>query len=271
MGYLAIVVLCAVIAFFLFKRSSSKEKTTTPKPKASPQIETTRDPPEGIPVRPLDYVKARWREAEHERDTGALSTFPDWFFDPVTPRQLERLKKDGTAVSGGQLSKGAASDLIGLKEPLEEDDVEVLKFFKVPLRGMSQTLGRYEVKRLLSTAENLAAWESRPAEPMQREYLKFYGLAVPKALTRVDAAKAIAAHQQQSRGKDSVKDEEWSTFESVASDLMDRETREDYDIKKPTLSSIRDAIAAVRARGEDPEDLQLVVDQLLETKPELSR
>jgi len=219
----------------------------------------------------IEYLNAQWMTAKKERDSGAASTFPGWFFEPATPRQLARLKKDGTNVSGGSLTKGAASDLIGLREPLEVDDAKVLKFFKIALKDMSQTLGRYEVKRLLSNPENEKAWKARPAEPMQNEYLTFFGIEMPKGLTAVGASQLIEVHRKDKNAQDEKKISEWQSFTSILDELEDRETLEEYEIKKPSLKAVKVAMSALRAEGEDAGDLQLVVDKLIEMKPELAR
>lgn len=275
MGYFVFAIVAAVVMYYMFIR---KEKEPAGRNTNRGQITKATlskaggiGGPNGSIQDQIAYLKAQWAIAEKEKDSGAVSTFPKWFFDPVTERQLERLKSDGTTVSSGSLNKGAASDLIGLREPVEEGDAEMLKFFKIPLKGMNQAIARYEVKRLLSDVENEATWKARPAEPMQKEYLKFFGLSVPKGLTAMEAHLLMATHRAETENLDEKKTAEWESFESIVNDLQDRETREDYDIKKPSLAAIKEAMAALRAEGEDAADLQLVVDQLIEMKPELGR
>lgn len=106
---------------------------------------------------------------------------------------------------------------------------------------------------------------------MQKEYLKFFGLPAPKGLTASEAQKLIAGHTEGAEGWDEKKAAEWETFESIVNDLADPETREDYNIKKPSLTAIKEALAILRATGEDADDIQAVVDQLIEMKPELER
>lgn len=275
MGYLVFAVVAAVVAYYLFirkdKEPSERSSTGGQIPQQAPAKAKEIGGPTSSVQGQIDYLNAQWTAAKKERDSGAVSTFPKWFFDPVTERQLARLKSDGTAVSGGSLTKGAASDLISLREPLDDDDAEILRFFKVPLKGMNQAIGRYEVKRLLSNAENEAAWKARPAEPMQKEYLKFFGFAVPRGLTTAEAYQLMAAHRKTPSAQDEKKNAEWQSFESIVTELEDREARQDYGIKKPSLSAIKEAMAALRAKGEDADDTLAVVDQLIEMKPELAR
>lgn len=267
MGYFVFALVAAVVVYYMFIRkgdasaSPSEASRKAIKNQALPLVAPTQ----------FDYLKTQWTAAETARASGMPTNVSSWFFDPVSERQLERLKKDGTKVSGGSLTKGTASDLIGLQEPIEENDADILKFFKVPLKGTNQTIGRYEAKRLLSIPENATAWNSRPAEPMQKEYLKFFGLNAPKGLICVDATELITAHKKETNGVEKKRLDTWANFESIVDDLSDRETREDYDIKKPSLAAIRAAVEALEAKGEDSGDLQCVVDQLLEMKPELAK
>jgi hypothetical protein len=156
-----------------------------------------------------DWLRARWANAERERAAGTLTTIPVWFFDPVTERQLERMQKDGVSVSGAGLTKGKASDLIGLFEPVEEEHEAILKFFKVHLGGMNQSRGRHEVGKLLADPKNAEAWNLRPAEPLQKEYLRFFNMKVPRELTCVEANRLISETREKLADEDSPKLEEW--------------------------------------------------------------
>jgi len=222
-----------------------------------------------------DWLRVRWANAERERAAGTLMTIPAWFFDPVTERQLERIQRDGLSVSGVGLTKGKASDLIGLFEPVEEEHEAILKFFKIHLGGMNQSRGRHEVGKLLADAKNAAAWNLRPAEPLQKEYLRFFNVKVPKGLTCVGANRLISENRGKLEDEDSPKLDEWDLFESIATDLADKETRDDYDLKKPSLSVLRAAIDALRKDGNSMDDLagdlDMVAQKLIELKPELAK
>lgn len=275
MDYFVFAVVAAVVAYYMFFRKNKNpggyNAGNAPPQRQSPATSSDSDRQLVSNKSQIDYLKAQWTAAEKQRNSGQASTFPEWFFDPVTERQLKRLKSDGTEISGEAVTKGAASDLIGLREPIEEEDSDILKFFKLSTKGMNQTIGRYEAKRLLSNLENEAAWKARPAEPMQKEYLKFFGLPAPKGLTASEAQKLIAGHTEEAEGWDEKKAAEWEAFESIVNNLADPETREDYNIKKPSLTAIREAMAVLRATGQDADDIQAVVDQLIEMKPELER
>jgi hypothetical protein len=178
-------------------------------------------------------------------------------------------------VTNENLTKGKASDLIGLLEPVEEEQEAVLKFFKVSVRSMNQSRARYEVDKLLADPDNAEAWNRRPAESLQKEFLRFFSKRIPKGLTYVEAERMINEHRARLVDDDSARLDEWDSFESIAMDLADKDTREDYGLKKPSLSALRDAIDTLRKEGHSMEelagDLDLVAQKLIELRPDLER
>lgn len=218
------------------------------------------------------WLSSRWSEANRHNDAGDTKTFPSWFFDEATERQLNLLTDKGISLSGGQLSKGQASDVIGLFFPVEEGDKQVLRFFKVPIKGLNQTTARAEVVKLQADPERALAWGQRPAEPIQKEFYRFFGVKVPSGLTYLAATEYISKHQQT---LDSPQLDDWDSYRSILDELMDKDTRDSYDIKKPSVATVRAAIDALRQSGislsELEEDLEIVTQKLIELQPELER
>lgn len=271
MEIVGFLILVAVIAYYVVGKKSS---STAREPQGTHKSNESTSP--RTESHDLAFLRSQWAVAEKERADGATSTFPSWFFDPATDRQLRRLAEGGARIEG-RLTKGAASDLIGLGEPVDEDQTEVLKFFKVSTRGQNQTLARYECKRLLADPANKAAWDARPASAMQKEFLKFCGIPAPKGITMLDAQAAAIAFKARAVKDASVdaKLDEWRCFEVVVEELWDAEVREEYEIKKPSLAAIRTAFDALVASGKTIEELSteidLVVEKLIELKPDLAR
>ena len=277
MGWIVFAVVVGVLVYISMQKGS-KGKPTNSNPQRSPH---TSDHTERLSTaghalnQDMAYLQVKWSIADQERSEGLPSTFPSWFFEAVTDRQLKRIAEDGVNLSGITLTKGRASDVIGLLEPLEDHHAEMLKFFKVSAKGMNQTKGRYETQRLLADAANLSAWNERPASAMQKEFFKFHGLPVPKALTS-PAAKTISdEHLKSLLDNDTGNLSDWEYFESIVEQLADKDTREDYNLKKPSMPAIRAAIDALRASGKSMEeldaDLELIADKLIETSPDLQR
>ena len=81
------------------------------------------------------WLEERWAVAARQRGaTGGI--FAAWYFEPMTERQASYLSDNGQQFSKN-MTKGQASDLIGLKELADEDDLAVLSHFKHATRGMN--------------------------------------------------------------------------------------------------------------------------------------
>jgi hypothetical protein len=220
------------------------------------------------------WLKARWANAKREKADGTLKTVREWFFDEATPRQIERLENEGLIVKPEELTKGEASDLIGLFEPIEDESEEILRFFKVPLRGMNQSRARHEIGQIFSDPANVTRWEDRPASPMEKEFYRFVGEKPQKNLTHKEAVAFRSEYLTNHPDGERLGDE-WDLFESIWDDLDDQDFREDYDIKKVSLSLHREAVSQLREAGatmdELIDDMDIVVNKILELKPDLRR
>jgi hypothetical protein len=278
MEWLGIIAVVLVVYFFLQSGKKGKASggnagrstgSTPASPRGSARDQVLDDN--------IDWLRARWANADRARSAGTLANFPAWYFDPVTERQLERMHRDGISVSGVGLTKGKASDLIGLLEPIEEKHEAILRFFKVPLRGMNHSRAIYEVSKLFADAKNVAAWKLRPAEPLQKEFLRFFDMKCPKGLTCAEGERLINDYRVKLLEEHSPKLDEWDSFESIVTDLFDKEAREDYDlnIKKPSLSVLSAAIDALRKEGNSMDDLagdlDIVAQKLIKLKPDLEK
>ena len=109
------------------------------------------------------WMHERWVRADAAEASGARDEFPSWYFDPVTQPQLDRIQGLHLQVHGGDLTRGAASDLIGLFEPLDGKDAAVCDFFhvEIPPELRNETRGRMEAARLLADPAKATAWAAR--------------------------------------------------------------------------------------------------------------
>lgn len=258
------IFIVAGIIFYFYTRSSTPKQTSRNKPKA----QNTKQPDT------KEWLLKRWELAEEHRKQGDQSIFRNWFFDPITDRQKNRLQEEGYKVPK-ELTKGQASDLIGLNEPPDEGQLKILKFFKIPTKGLSQTKAGHEVGMLFQDPEKVEAWENRPPTQIQREEAKFFGVKLPKGSTAPQADKLIRNHQSELK-EDDPKFEEWEAVEDVMDQFSDTEMlKEDYDIKKPSFTLIMAALRKLKEEGQSyqdsADDIDLVIDKLLELKPELER
>jgi hypothetical protein len=103
----------------------------------------------------IDWIRKRWDRIQKEKDSNAIKTVNTWYFDEATDRQLARIKKIGLYISDTKITKGQASDLIGLFEPADDKDIEILKANSIPIEGMNQTKAREVVAKILNEREKI--------------------------------------------------------------------------------------------------------------------
>ena len=220
------------------------------------------------------WLAERWARADEERASGDLISAPNWFFDDVTEAQLRRLEETGVEITKGRPTKGQASDLIGLFEPVEPECEEILRFFKVSRRGMNQSRARHEVGRLLADPESRNTWANRPATAMELEFYRFIGEKPPKGVTHMEAASFQSKHVDALPDDHRLLDE-WESYESIWDELSDRDLREDYEIKSVSLSLFRKAVGELRQEGKTLSELaaniDVVVDRIVELKPDIRK
>ena len=223
----------------------------------------------------LSWLDERWKLAEKTPSSGEDQIFPEWWFKEVTDHQIEKLDELEVSVKGKKLTRGQASDLIGLHYPPDEDDLSVLKFFKVPTRGYTQTQARHQVAMLFSNPDKVTEWENRPPTQLEREFFKFFNLKIPKGTTHKTASQLIAQHQKVVEESNEELLDEWSAYVEILEEVSDPEFRESYEIKKPSLTVIRQAIEELKKNGLTyrgiADDIDLLVDKMLELKPGLER
>jgi hypothetical protein len=217
------------------------------------------------------WMTERWELAKKEKAT----SFPKWFFDDATKRQLEKIDELGVKVSLGSPSKGQASDIIGLFESMEDDKKEILMFFKFPLKKMNESRARYEVEKIFRNVDNIEKWSNRPASPMQKEFYNFFGIKAPKGITFEVASKDIKEHLSNLPDEDEQKETEWDAYEELYDEINDTDFRNDYGLKKISPALYRKAINMLKAEGKTiikiSEDADIVVDKIIEIKPDIEK
>ncbi len=223
----------------------------------------------------LEWLEEKWDTAWEEQESGELKTVSEWFFDDVTERQLDRIERIGLEFAKGHPTKGQASDIIGLFEPVEEEDIEILKFFKISTRGMNQSKASHIVATIFLDSDNIDAWQGRPASTMQKEFYKYFNLKIPKGLTYEDASSFITEYRNKLQDEDEKIMNDWDAYEDIYLEINEPYNREDYLIKKVSLSIYRDAIEELRIEGKRPSDLEdnpeIIVDKIIQIRPDIRK
>jgi hypothetical protein len=253
-----LIIVALGIAYLVF-RSVSKPTVVTNKNKATGQND-------------VRWLEERWKLAQEHLASGTSQMFPEWYFDEATDRQLEKIKEFGLS---SEITKGQASDLIGMHEPAEQESLEVLKFFKVPTRGMKQTQARHEVALIFEDKEKVQAWKDRPPSAAQKEFFKFFGIKLAKGTTHEQTTALIKKHESEMSDKNDPRLMEWNAFEQIIDELKDPDFRENYEIKKPSATLIKQAMGELQKDGnsyqEISDDIDMLINKLIELKPEIER
>ncbi|MGB5300735.1 MAG: hypothetical protein WBN48_18595 [Thiogranum sp.] len=156
-------------------------------------------------------------------------------------------------------------------EPPDYGDRELLKFFKVPLREMTQTRAKYLVEQLLSDPDNASAWDNRPASTEQKGFYRYFNLKVPKGLTHEEDAQLFIREYRRK-----LTDEDWGDYVAYGSmheEINDPDNREDYGIKRVNLSLYRAALDELKYEGKLPsefeDDLSPFVEKIIQMQPDI--
>lgn len=257
-----IALMVLFLAAAILNPKNKRRKAPKRKRPAASRGNTTRKP--AVKIDPADTLREYWKEVD--RGNIAVSK---WFTEEPTERQLKRLKEDGVSFKLSELSKGKASDLIGLGMPPEPSDEEILRFFKVPKsQAPNETIARYKVSELLSDPEKAKRWANRPATQIQKEYYRRFSIPIPKGLTATDASAMMTEHELTDDQED-----EWMAYEDILDEFADKDFREDYDLKKPSVSAIRKAVEQLEKEGNKLADLSAddLIETLLDHNPDLEK
>jgi hypothetical protein len=236
------------------KPATSTLAAAANKPSADPNQQANR---QVLAEHRIFLMKRRLR-AKEELRAEALRTVPSWYFDPPTHAQRRRLEAAGLALPS-QASRGYASDMLGLLEPADARDLEVLEFFSSQRPSASYTtnlsMARDRAARLLADPARLASWQERPADLLQAEGLRRFNL---QATTAREAEQQLAAARESAPAPTW---RAWEAFERAYSQIRDFDTRVEFGIVKPapTIAAARLAFDAARMAGHAPQSIDAAV------------
>jgi len=261
MDIAVVVLIIVIICFYASGRKTNPKKHT----KQQQNSKSTRKEMEYLP-----FLQERWGNISEQQVNSTSKSIPSWFYDDATERQLNYLSELGVSISGGEPTKGQASDLIGLFHEADQPDRDVLKFFGKANEAANQSVARILAADQLQDPTNLEVWEARPADAIEKEFLRFFSHKIPKGLTSKEA------QEIQSTIMETAKDTQvdlWCEFESIWEELSDPETRADYHIKKPSLTKYRNTWSELEKEVSDNNDIDLdtICEKLFELYPELEK
>ncbi|MHC4908832.1 MAG: hypothetical protein ACYTF9_03830 [Planctomycetota bacterium] len=250
-------------------------KTNKPASSISSPRSGSASPQESVLDENLPWLKERWRLAHREFETGHYRIVERWFFDAATAGQLARIDAIGLGLSCDAITKGQASDIIGLFESVAKEEKQILRFFKVPLAGVNQTRARHEAAVRLADARQRAMWESRPATPWQKEFYHVFEYPVPRGLTFQQADRFIKRIRSSLLDDQTEKFREWQAYQALFEQLVRPDTRDDEELDETTVPAFRSAIVSLLEEDRAMEELrnapELVMERLIRDNPRLRR
>jgi len=117
--------------------------------------------------------------------------------------------------------------------------------------------------------------KNKPANQIQKEFYKYFSYKTPKCLTTGEADEFIKKNIKKLKSDDSEKLQNWDNYEEILDEFNDSDFRETYEIKKPSISLLRDAIARLIENGETmqslSDDIEIIVDKVILLKPDIVR
>lgn len=217
-----------------------------------------------------DYLQQHWQLAEMHKRENNHRMFKHWYFEPATKSQLLRLKNEGIKPAIG-ISKGNASDLIGLSEYLSEEQIEKLRFFNYNINDyQNQTQATMTLRGVFSDPELAKKWNERP--PSDTLKLQLWYLDIT-ANTFIDAINKIAEKEDEIFNNDQ-RHNEWMLFEDISAELFDPDNLDLANIRKPTVKIVIQALDELKEDSisykEIEDNTDILIDKLLEIRPGLS-
>jgi hypothetical protein len=117
--------------------------------------------------------------------------------------------------------------------------------------------------------------QGKPADATQREFMRFFGLPVPKSLTAGEATTAILEHRKKLQADDPARLDEWDAFVEIFAEFDDADFRASYDLKKVSRALLREALDELQRGGATmrslADDLDAVVEQIVALKPDIEK
>lgn len=262
-----LAIFVVAVLYFLLKRNADGIKEEVD------EIQINMEDPSTVPRHTNLGERSFLSEIAEIAKNPTVDLGQKWRYEPASDRQIERIDdifSDVDFSAPKNLTKGQASDIIGLFEEPEDGELAILRFFKVTKPDeLNQTECRIKIYKLLSDSANATAWEERPASIDQKAYIRYLGGTVPKNLKAKDADVSLVELTE----SNPQKAEDYEELRDAYDNLVDPDTRDLYDLKKFSWPQYLKAVEALAGQGRvvtkiiDDEDL--VAENLVRLNPKL--
>lgn len=277
MDAFTILILLIVFFYFVGKANSKKRGKASKSSKGSrapsiPRNPEDRDFPTMLKIE-LPMLKARAEAMDEQRKTGKDLGFASWMYEPASDRQIEYLKELGCPKKAlKELTKGTASDFIGLMHNPSNEEEEPLRILGAWKSNLTQTGAREKLRVLLRDPANIDKLKNRPPRLEQKVFARLYGVKLPAKATADAASEAISQFIEADQSRSDALENALNEIDFVIDELSDAETRrEDYEIKKPSQKALVDAFQALGLAALESGEVGTddVVEKLIEQNPDI--
>ena len=117
--------------------------------------------------------------------------------------------------------------------------------------------------------------KGKPADPLQKEFLKFFGLPIPRGLSAGQAEPIIAEQRKRLEAEDKAMLDEWDAYVDICDEFDDADFRDTYDLKKVSRTLLKEALEDLKGSGATmrslADDIEKVVEKLIALKPDIEK
>jgi hypothetical protein len=114
-----------------------------------------------------------------------------------------------------------------------------------------------------------------PMNKSQKDFLKFFDQPIPKGLNVGQATTIIEEFTAKMNAEHPNKIDEYDAYDEIMWMIDDKEERDQYDLKKPPMSVLKQALGVLLEKGvtyvQIKDDMQLLADEIFKIRPDLEK
>lgn len=116
---------------------------------------------------------------------------------------------------------------------------------------------------------------NKPANAAQKDFLRFFGLPLPRGMTRGQAEKAITEHRGKLESEDKSMLDEYDAYQEICDEFDDSDFLSDHELKSVSPALLKEALDDLQRRGSTMrsmvDNLDAVVEKIVALKPSVRK
>ena len=114
-----------------------------------------------------------------------------------------------------------------------------------------------------------------PVTKDQKDFLRYFEQSIPKGLTVGQANQLISEFTEKMNVECPGKIAEYDAYQEILNELDDKDERDMYDLKKPPMAIVEQALRQLKERGltyvQIHDDMQSLADEIFKIRPDLEK